>query len=207
MSTSPKFWDKAAPGYAKRPIDNIESYEFTLSRTRSYLNSGQRVLEIGCGTGSTALLLAHEVEHFTATDYSGEMINIGIEKAKNQEVTNIEFLKADVFDERLIAGGYDVLMAHNLLHLLENVPQTIARVSELLKPEGIFISKTPCLGDRMKYMMPLITIMRWLGKAPHVEALKASQLESMLKDENFEIVETNTFSKKALSRYIVARKK
>jgi len=207
MSTSPKFWNKAAAGYAKRPIDNIESYEHTLSRTRSYLNSGQRVLEIGCGTGSTALLLAHEVEHFTAADYSSEMINIGIEKAQNQGVTNLEFLNADVFDDRLVTGGYDVVMAHNLLHLLENIPQTIARVSELLKPEGVFISKTPCIADRMAYMIPLITVMRWIGKAPYVDSLKSSHLESMIEDENFEIVEASSFSQKAISRYIVAKKK
>jgi len=70
------FWDGIAKHYAASPIKDIASYEFTLQRTRSYLRPQDKVLEIGAGTGSTALLLASSVAHITATDLSAEMIKL-----------------------------------------------------------------------------------------------------------------------------------
>ena len=59
MHKTAKFWDKAAAKYAKSPIEDIEAYNYTIGRTRSYLSPTDRVLEVGCGTGSTALLLGY----------------------------------------------------------------------------------------------------------------------------------------------------
>ncbi|MCG8445153.1 MAG: class I SAM-dependent methyltransferase [Hyphomicrobiales bacterium] len=54
------------------PVRDVEAYEYTLERTRSYLAKTGRVLELGCGTGSTALLLAG----ITGNDISPNMIGI-----------------------------------------------------------------------------------------------------------------------------------
>ena len=61
MQETMKFWDGIAEKYAKRPISDMAAYEYTLGRTRSYLKPEDQVLELGCGTGSTALLLAGDV--------------------------------------------------------------------------------------------------------------------------------------------------
>ena len=52
------FWDRIAPKYAADPIADPAAHEATLERTRRLLGPGHRVVEIGCGTGSTALALA-----------------------------------------------------------------------------------------------------------------------------------------------------
>ena len=58
MQQAETFWDGAAENYAKSPIRDVEAYNYTLERTRTYLSPTDKVLEVGCGTGSTALLLA-----------------------------------------------------------------------------------------------------------------------------------------------------
>ena len=50
------------------------------------------ILEVGCGTGSTALLLAADVAHVTASDISGNMIRIAMEKASTEGVANVSFM-------------------------------------------------------------------------------------------------------------------
>ena len=51
MTDAATFWDKIAPKYAKDPINDVASYEYTLGRTLSYLTEDDSVLELGCGTG------------------------------------------------------------------------------------------------------------------------------------------------------------
>jgi SAM-dependent methyltransferase len=53
-----RFWDRIARRYAADPIADMPGYEATLQRVQGLLSTEQEVLEIGCGTGTTALLLA-----------------------------------------------------------------------------------------------------------------------------------------------------
>src|SRR6056297_3182848 len=144
MQQSAKFWDKAAEKYAKSPIQDVEAYDYTLKRTRSYLSSTDKVLELGCGTGSTALLLAADVDQIVASDVSPNMIEIASRKAQLDQVPNVRFITADIFDKKIGEGPYDVVLAFNLLHLIEDTADAIQRIHGLLKPDGRFISKTVC---------------------------------------------------------------
>ena len=89
MTQAARFWNRHADDYAKKPIKDEASFHQTLDRTRSYLSSGDQVLEIGCGTGTAALLLAPSVAQITATDISSRMVEIGREKASAEAVENV----------------------------------------------------------------------------------------------------------------------
>lgn len=206
MMQEGKFWDKAADGYAKRPIKDMAAYDQTMDRTRHYLSTGQNALEIGCGTGSTALLLAEHLRHITASDVSARMIEIGRGKAADQQIENIDFLKATPFDDTLKNGAYDTLLAFNLLHLMRDLPAVVRRVNELLAPGGLFISKTVCLGDRHNYFRLPIAVMKAFGFAPYVGFLKTRQLDQAITDAGFQILETGNYPASPPSRFIVARK-
>lgn len=204
MQTSKKFWDKAANRYAKSPIKDVPAYEKTMERTRHYLSEDHNVLELGCGTGSTALLLSDSVNHITASDISSAMIDIGRKKAEDQKAGNIEFVRSGLFDDALNGRTYDVVLAYNLLHLVENLPAAIRRISGLLNPNGLFISKTPCLAEKTSLLRVLVYAMRLVGQAPYVDFLKIEQMDALVADGNFEIIETGSYP--AISRFIVARK-
>ena len=80
MTNAVTFWDRAARKYAKSPIGNVPAYEKTMERVQSHLSPTDHVLEVGCGTGSTAILLAPFVAEYRGTDISNEMIQIANEK-------------------------------------------------------------------------------------------------------------------------------
>ena len=56
-----RFWDRIARKYAADPIKDMDGYARTVDRTRHHLRSTDTVLELGCGTGTTALKLAAHV--------------------------------------------------------------------------------------------------------------------------------------------------
>ncbi|MGP6086799.1 class I SAM-dependent methyltransferase [Antarctobacter jejuensis] len=200
--TAAAFWDNIAEKYSKQPIGNMDAYEATLERVRHWLRPEMEVLEIGCGTGTTALKLSGSARAILGTDLSGEMVRIANEKAA--EVPHVRFETASA--EQAGAGQrFDVVMAFNLLHLVEDPAAVSAHVRGLLAPGGLFISKTPCLGGK-PWFRPLIWALQLVGKAPKpVQYLRPAQVEATLRAAGFEIVETGGYPKKLPSHFVVAR--
>ncbi|MCV2893744.1 class I SAM-dependent methyltransferase [Lentibacter sp. XHP0401] len=209
MVDSKTFWDKMAPKYAASQMRSVEDYEHTLARTLSYLTPDMRVLEMGCGTGTTALRLAPHVLAFVGTDQSSEMIRIAREKAEEAGIGNAEFRVLGAAESAQLDEGFDVVMGYNLFHLVPDVEAVIDDVYKRLKPGGLLISKTPCLADKafgwkrflVKAILPL---MKLIGKAPDVRLWRLEHVDRLIADAGFETVEAGNFP--AISRYIVARK-
>ena len=206
MISSEKFWDKTAPGYAKAPIRDMVSYDQTMDRTRAHLEPEHRALELGCGTGTTALRLADAVGHLTATDLSSEMIGIAKAKAQDQGVENVTFRHAALSDSADPDGPFDVVMAFNLLHLLDDLPTALGDIAGMVKPGGLFISKSGCIGEKTFYLRPVVAVMQMLGKAPYFASLKIRDLEGMISGAGFTVIETHTFPGMVANRFVVARK-
>lgn len=204
--TAAEFWDGVAPRYARLPIRDPEAYSQTLDRVRSYMRSEHWVLELGCGTGTTALRLADAVHHITASDYSAKMISIARQRQQEQKIDNVDFVQAEALDRKRADGQFDCVMAFNLLHLLPDVDATLTHVASLLKPNGLFISKTPCLGDSKLWIRCLVPLMQAIGKAPQLTYLRTAALEERIRHAGFELIETGDYPKSLPSHLVVARK-
>jgi len=206
MTDDARFWDRIARKYAARPIADETAYEATLARTRAHLTPGARVLEVGCGTGTTALKLAPDVAEITATDLSSEMIAIAREKAEAAGVTNVHFEVAALDAAPSVAGGYDAVLAFNLLHLMRDVPAAIRALAALVRPGGVVISKSACVGETgwllRRIALPVLTA---LGRAPSVTQLCAADVDDMVRRAGLDIVEAESFPGLAPTRFIVAR--
>ncbi|WP_306155677.1 class I SAM-dependent methyltransferase [Roseovarius sp. MMSF_3281] len=207
MPSDTTFWDKIATRYAAMPIGNQAAYDQTLERVAAHLTSSDHVVEIGCGTATTTLTLAPRVARMLATDASAEMVRIAREKAVAQGMDTIEIVQARSDDTRLATGAYDVVMAFSFLHLVEELDRTLGEVAAMLKPGGLFISKTPCLGA-MWYLRPVLPVLRMLGKAPGGVAFFSPEvLEAAIRRAGFEIIETGDYpAKTPPRRFVVARK-
>ncbi|MGB0920682.1 MAG: class I SAM-dependent methyltransferase [Alphaproteobacteria bacterium] len=204
MVDSASFWDKAAAKYVASPIKDIETYEAWLAQVRAHLKPTDKVLEMGCGSGATALLLADSVAHITATDISANMISYGFEQAKTDGVENITFTQA-VAGETPLPGPFDVVMAFNLIHLLPDPMAALVQMREQMAPGGLLITKTPCLANKWLWRIP-INVLQLIGKAPHVNFFSQQQFEDVVTQSGFEIIEAETYPKGGMSRLIIARK-
>lgn len=212
MSTAAKdtrFWNRIARRYARDPIADMAGYERTLEATRAHLKRADVAFEFGCGTGTTALKLAPSAARIVATDISDEMIAIAREKASAEGVTNVEFAVATPDAAPFPDGSFDVAMGFNILHLVAARPATLAGVHRLLKPGGLFISKTPCLKEMSPLIALAVPLMQVIGKAPHVGFFTAATLEREIDAAGFEIIERARHASKDKDAriFLVARKR
>jgi ubiquinone/menaquinone biosynthesis C-methylase UbiE len=201
-----RFWDRTAPSYAKKPVRDEEAYRLTLERVRSYLTPSQRVLEVGCGTGTTALHLAPHAAQIVASDLSPGMIDIARAKAEAAGIENVSFLTGTLDDLDVDPRSFDVVMAFNVIHLLADIPGALRRLHNLLTPGGLLVSKTPCIGEMNPLVRLAIPVMRAFGKAPFVNFVKMSSLRESISDAGLTIVETGLYPAKSHSLFIVACK-
>lgn len=193
MTRSRGFWDRTARKYAARPISDMAAYDYKLAQTRDYLGPDKNVLELGCGTGSTALLHAPYVQKVIATDYSEKMIDIARAKLaqlskKGQELDHVHFQQA-ACDTVTLLEPVDVVLALNLFHLLPDWQAMIAHIPQYLKPGGVLISHTACLGDHMGWMRYVLPPVSWTGFIPDVAVIREAELIDILQQQGFQIVE------------------
>jgi len=209
MQQSAQFWDKAAAKYAKSKIGDPGAYETTLARTRSYLKAEDQALELGAGTGTTALHLAGSVARYTVSDGSTAMIDIAREKVWDTGASNLDFEVCDIVGAP--DGPFDVVLAFNLLHLVEDLDGALSRIQTLVKPGGLFISKSLCepgLGAGWKFTLlrMVVPLMQMMGKAPFVAFRRTDDFERQITDAGFEIIETGDYPAKPPSHFVVARR-
>lgn len=212
MSTASdaRFWDRISRKYARDVIADQGGYERTLDRTRALLKPDDQVLELGCGTGSTALRLAGDVRSYLAADLSAGMIAIAREKLSANAISALAFQVATAEASIFETARYNAVLGFNYLHMVRDVPGTLRRIHALLAPGGLFISKTPCLGD-MNPLLSLVLLpgMRAVGRAPYVSVFRQAELCKLVSSAGFDLLATENHATKGNDRRpcIVARKR
>lgn len=201
MSGAASFWNRFADRYAARPIKDVAAYEAMLADVAARLRPDDRVLEIGCGTGGTAIRLAAGVASYVATDFSTEMIRIA--RAKPAPPTlRLELAEAGALPE---GGPFDAICAFNVLHLVDDLPGLLRHLRGGLAPGGQLICKTWCFGDLPLRLRVLFRALRLVGLFPPARFLTQAQLRQIIEDAGFAITQACVFGARAENPYIVAR--
>lgn len=206
MGTPTKFWDRIADRYSRSPIKDEGAYQKKLDVTRRYFTPESEVLELGCGTGGTAMLHAPHVKHYRATDISKRMIEIAEGKKAADSVENVTFEQTSLEDIGVVDESLDAVLAMSLLHLLEDKDVAIRKVHSMLKPGGAFVASTVCLGDHMKWFKLIAPIGRFLGVFPLVRVFTRQELLDRMTAAGFEI-DYDWRPGKSAAVFVVAKKR
>lgn len=205
MTRSAFFWNRMAARYARQPIADEDAYRRKLETTQSYLRPDMEVLEIGCGTGTTALIHAPFVRHIRAVDYSAGMIGIARGKAEAGNVANVTFEQSTIEGLDAPDAHYDVVLALSILHLLDDRRGALAGIHRLLKPGGLLVASTACIGDMSLPLRLLVPVFRVLPFMPSVRVFTAEELKRSVVEAGFAIEhEWNPGRNKAF--FLIARK-
>ncbi|MCH7552428.1 MAG: ubiquinone/menaquinone biosynthesis methyltransferase [Chloroflexi bacterium] len=103
-------------------------------------SAGERILDIGAGTGDLSLMLARCGATVFAADLSQPMLRIGMGKAvKHPAVGPIAFLAADAQRLPFADGTFHGATAAFVVRNLQRLDDGLAEVYRLLKPGGRFV--------------------------------------------------------------------
>jgi 2-polyprenyl-3-methyl-5-hydroxy-6-metoxy-1,4-benzoquinol methylase len=205
VPTSKDFWDKRADRYDAK-LHKGPNYAARLERAAAVFGEGASVLDVGCASGEITLDLAAHAGEILGIDHSPNMIDVASGKARERGIANARFEPMEPGDPRLAEGAFDVVTAYSVIHLLDDVPGTLARLHDLLVPGGHLVTETPCLNDWNPAWRVLVRLAVLVGMAPPVVGLRVAQLESMIAGAGFEILDSKVYNPKSRLHCILARK-
>jgi SAM-dependent methyltransferase len=132
-------------GYPKELVDS-----FTLSVTESFagvgypfslgpLQPGEKVLDVGCGSGLDALIAAYFVGPegcVVGVDMVPDMVQKARDNVVAYEAEQVHILMALAEDLPLADGSFDVVVSNGVINLLPVKFPLLTEIHRVLKPQG-----------------------------------------------------------------------
>ena len=134
------------------------------------------------------------------------MIAIAKEKAQAAGASNVDFEVADIESFAPPAEAFDVILAHSILHLLPDAKNALDTFRRWLKPGGLLISSTPCIGDFLPIFRYIGPIGYKLGLLPRVNVFTQDDLFAWFDASGFDVEDRFQPSPRN-GIYVVARKR
>ncbi len=134
------------PGYAANLVDN---WIPSLDGVREKLDAGGRIVDIGCGHGSSTVLMARSFPNATVVgiDFHAPSIEAARQKALDAGVANIEFEVAAAQD--FSGSDFDFACIFDALHDMGDPVGAARHIRQALKPDGTFMVVEPLAGDAL----------------------------------------------------------
>jgi len=206
MTKSEKFWNRTAQKYNRKEKNEESTYGDYVEKINKYLNKDDSILDFGCGTGLIAIGLAGNVKNILAIDTSSALIEIAKNNTSERNIKNIEHSCSSLFDQQYKDNSFDAILVLYIFHLLEDLPSVMKRLHQLLKPEGIVISSTPCMGDKNKFLSTILKFAGFFGIVPNINVFTIAELTNQFSHAGLNIVETELIDTSGQQYFVTAKK-
>jgi SAM-dependent methyltransferase len=137
-----EFWSQLAPTWLELEdkLEEVGRLPGQLAMDRLELLPGQRVVDLGCGSGRTTLELASRVGpdgEVVGIDIAAEMLARGRERAAQLRTGNIQFLHADVQAHDLGEARFDAAYSRFGVMFFTDPVAAFANVRRALRRGGV----------------------------------------------------------------------
>ena len=135
------FWDSIAGVYdVFVNVINKKTHIGLCSKMEEFITSDDEVLECACGTGMLSGVIARKCKRLIATDFSVKMLNKA--RRKYGRYSNVEFKYGNILQIEYPDAPYDVVVAANVLHLLDEPYKALSELNRVCRKGGKLIIPT-----------------------------------------------------------------
>lgn len=113
---------------------------YLANNIKKNIGLNKKILEVGCGTGQLANYFAIGTNNEVyAMDVTFESLRLGKNFAENNNISNISFINADLFDDVFLHNSFDLIWCSGVLHHTKKPKQGFKQIIKYLKKNGIVV--------------------------------------------------------------------
>lgn len=113
---------------------------FIAEQFKKFIGFNKDILEVGCGTGQLSLYFSIGTNNrIFALDPTYASISLGLEFAKKNNINNVKFVNADIFDDIFKNEIFDFIWSNGVLHHTKNPELAFNIISKYLKKNGYIL--------------------------------------------------------------------
>ena len=124
------FWDAVAPLYDFFEGFN-KAYKKMIIQVCELIPPNATVLELAAGTANISIAISPKSSQILCTDIARHMLKIARRKAKN--LPNVQVEKMSIFETALPNNSHDVVIASQVLHLIDAPEKAAAEIKRVAK--------------------------------------------------------------------------
>ena len=168
IETQRQSWDSVAPAWEKWDKTLEQGLTFVSYRLigDARISPGQRVLDLGCGTGYPSILAAQAVGHrgtVVGLDLSENMLAVARRKAEGAGVKNISYHANDVSSLPYEAASFDAVISRFCLMFLPDVNGALNEIARVLKDGGYLSAAVWSTADKNPFVrIPMEVLKRYI---------------------------------------------
>ena len=129
-------YDQTQPQFSPENITQVRSRIENFAK----ITNGNRLLDVGCGTGFISSLSHSIFEEVHGVDITPSMLDMASSKLKKQCIKNVTLKQASSDDLPFSDQYFDVAVAYGFLHHLPSLFPTFSEIYRVIKSGGIFYS-------------------------------------------------------------------
>lgn len=162
-------YDRRWAGYVRRTVDLLQA--------RAAVAPGERVLDVGCGTGAFAARLAGQNprQAVVGVDLSAGMLAEA--RRKLADAPNARFVQAPATRLPFDDGAFDVVVSASALHYVPEPAEALREAARVLAPGGRLVLLD---WDRGRWWMALLDAALRLFDDAHARTLSAAEAAALL---------------------------
>jgi demethylmenaquinone methyltransferase/2-methoxy-6-polyprenyl-1,4-benzoquinol methylase len=208
LESAPERYDR---GMRLLMLGRLEQVHGDIAAT---LEAGQRVLDLGCGTGALAVLLARKGVQVTGVDISPAMLDQAAQRAREEDLEDLIMLRelgAVDLDVAFADGSFDAVVSTLVFSELsgDETAYTLAECWRILRPRGrlliadeVLLDST--LGRLGTFLIRLpFTVLAFL--ATQNTTHRVARLGERIEEAGFQVLDTRDYLAGTLRLFVAER--
>lgn len=171
-------FSKQAKKYETSPV-HAHGEDLKWIVNTAVLTGSERVLDVGTGTGHTAMALANDARTVTGADLTARMVESATSLAEDRDLTNIQFVVSDVVQMPFPSAYFHLVTCRFAAHHFVHSDAAAIEIGRVLMPGGRVLI-VDHIAPENSGLDRFINRIDWLRDASHVREWTISEWVSKL---------------------------